>query len=139
MPLSRRNTDDPAKTFFEGRAATYKPDIGVSVHVNASGGNGFEVYHPTEKNVETSKALCQSIADEVKNIGQQLRSPVLRTTTALFGTLMNAFPAPYAYCEMGFIDNEEDYRRFDTEAEQKKFGIAYAKGILKYLGITWKA
>ena len=42
-------------------------------------------------------------------------------------------------CEIGFIDNDTDNDIFDTLTEQKAFGIAYAKAILEYLGITYKA
>lgn len=37
------------------------------------------------------------------------------------------------------LDNKEDVKIVDTEAEQKAMGVADAKGILKTLGIKWKA
>ena len=39
--------------------------------------------------------------------------------------------------ESFFIDNDTDNDIGDTIEEQKKFGVAYAKAILEYLGITY--
>lgn len=41
-------------------------------------------------------------------------------------------------CEGCFVDNAEDVQIADTVEEQRAFGIAYAKGILKTLGISIK-
>ena len=40
--------------------------------------------------------------------------------------------------ESFFLDNATDKQIGDTVAEQKAFGVAYAKAILEYLGITYK-
>jgi hypothetical protein len=37
------------------------------------------------------------------------------------------------------VDNKKDIKIIDTKAEQKAMGVAIAKGILKTLGISWKA
>ena len=37
-----------------------------------------------------------------------------------------------------FVDNATDVKIADTEAEQKAFGYAYARGILKTLGMAAK-
>lgn len=42
-------------------------------------------------------------------------------------------------CECAFIDNDKDNDIIDTVAEQKAFGVAYAKAILRYLGIAYKS
>ena len=42
---------------------------------------------------------------------------------------------PAVICEGVFVDNQVDASQADTLEEQKSFGIAYAKGILKTLGI----
>jgi N-acetylmuramoyl-L-alanine amidase len=41
-------------------------------------------------------------------------------------------------CECAFIDNDVDNDIIDTVAEQKAFGVAYAKAILEYLNIPYK-
>ena len=42
-------------------------------------------------------------------------------------------------CESFFIDNSKDKTIGDTIDEQKALGVAYAKAILEYLGIAYKA
>ena len=44
---------------------------------------------------------------------------------------------PAVIVECAFIDNKEDVKVIDTVEEQKEFGVAYAKGILKYFGIEY--
>ena len=39
-------------------------------------------------------------------------------------------------CECAFVDNKKDKSIIDSKDKRKKFGVAYAKAILKYLGIT---
>ena len=41
-------------------------------------------------------------------------------------------------CEGFFVDNETDVQIADSLEEQKAFGTAYAKGILRTLGISIK-
>jgi N-acetylmuramoyl-L-alanine amidase len=41
--------------------------------------------------------------------------------------------------ESFFVDNATDKAIGDTVAEQSAFGVAYAKAILEYLGVTYKA
>jgi hypothetical protein len=50
---------------------------------------------------------------------------------------MNSIRCPFAYCELGFIDNVTDRARWDTPDKQRAFAAAYAKAMLRYLGITW--
>ncbi|MDE5873716.1 MAG: N-acetylmuramoyl-L-alanine amidase, partial [Lachnospiraceae bacterium] len=42
---------------------------------------------------------------------------------------------PSVICEGVFVDNKADAAQADTDEECRAFGEAYAKGILKYLGI----
>ena len=44
--------------------------------------------------------------------------------------------APAVICEGVFVDNRADAAQADTTAEQQAFGQAYARGILKTLGIS---
>ena len=41
-------------------------------------------------------------------------------------------------CEGFFVDNDTDVKIADTIEEQKNFGVTYAKGILRTLGISIK-
>ena len=112
------------------------PDLAIDVHNNAGGGDGFEVYHTIHGG--TGKTLAQNIEKEVKAIGQNSRG--CKTKKRSDGTDYYGFiswiKAPSIICEGVFVDNKSDAAQADTLAEQKAFGVAYAKGILKTLGIT---
>ena len=143
------DVDDGAEAFFTGQEMDdFNPNIGISIHVNSGGGEGFESYHQTRENImEDSLELCRTIAEEVGTIPHELRSNGegrdLRDYKVENGENIlkniNGFSGVYSYTELGFLDNPIDYARFDTEEKQKKFGTAYAKGILNFLGITWKS
>ena len=114
----------------------FNPDLAVDIHNNAGGGDGFEVYHYHKGG--TSKTLAQNIETEVKKIGQNSRG--LKTRLNSQGSdyygFIRCIKAPSVICEGVFVDNAADAAQADTPAEQKAFGVAYAKGILKTLGIS---
>lgn len=106
-------------------------DITVNFHYNAGRGDGFEGYYYTSNS--NAKKLLECIESEVKAIGQNSRG--LKSGNHL-AVIKNTIPLS-VLVEGGFIDSADRYI-FDTVAKQEKFGQAYAKGILKYLGITPK-
>ena len=114
----------------------FNPDLAVDIHNNAGGGDGFEVIHCHKGGV--SKTLAQNIEAEVKKIGQNSRG--LKTRLNSQGSdyygFIRSIKAPSVICEGVFVDNAADAAQADTPAEQKTFGIAYAKGILKSLGLS---
>ena len=110
-------------------------DLAVSIHNNAGGGDGFEIYHSI--NGGKGKTLAKNIEAEVKKIGQNSRG--LKTRKGANGDyygFIRLTDMPVVICEGVFVDNKKDAAQADTKAEQKKFGHAYAKGILKTLGIA---
>lgn len=112
-------------------------DFVVSIHNNAGGGDGFEVYHTI--NGGKGKTLAKNIEAEVKKIGQNSRG--LKTKKGSYGDyfgMIRLTKAPAVICEGVFVDNKTDVKIADTEAEQKAFGYAYARGILKTAGIKDK-
>lgn len=116
-------------------ANSWEADYVVSIHNNAGGGDGFEVYHTI--NGGKGKALAKNIEAEVKKIGQNSRG--LKTKKGSNGDyfgMIRLTKAPAVICEGVFVDNATDVKIADTTAEQKAFGYAYARGILKTLGIT---
>lgn len=116
----------------------FNPALAVDVHVNAGGGDGFEVYYYSGGG--TSKVLATNINNEVKAIGQNSRGIKTKLTSSgvdYFGFIRDT-KCPAVICEGFFIDNKNDLKDFDTNDELKKLGIAYAKGILKTLGIAYK-
>lgn len=114
----------------------FNPDLAVDVHNNAGGGDGFEVIHAIKGGV--SKTLAQNIEDEVKKIGQNSRGLKTRANSkgGDYFAFIRSVKCPSVIVEGLFVDNANDVKIADTIAEQKAFGVAYAKGILKTLGVT---
>lgn len=107
-------------------------DIAVSFHTNAGGGDGFEAYYYSSS--VKGKKLAGLCEKHVKALGQNSRG-IKRGNNLCFikNTKMTS-----VLVESFFVDNSTDKKIGDTVAEQKKFGVAYAKAILEYLGITYK-
>lgn len=116
----------------------FDPDLAVDIHNNSGGGDGFEVLHAHKGGV--GKTLAKNIEAEVKKIGQNSRG--LKTRLNSEGNDYFAFirstKCPAVILEGVFVDNKKDVKIADTKAEQRAFGEAYARGILKTLGITEK-
>ena len=114
----------------------YNPDLAVDIHNNAGGGDGFEVYHTIYGG--KGKTLAQNIEKEVKTIGQNSRG--CKTKKRSDGTDYYGFikfiSCPSIICEGAFVDNKADASQIDEDKEAKAFGQAYAKGILKTLGVN---
>ena len=114
----------------------FNPDLAVDVHNNAGGGDGFEAIYSIEGGV--SKTLAKNIEAEVKKLGQNSRG--LKTKKNSKGKDYFAFvrstKCPAVIVEGVFVDNKKDVKIADTKAEQRKFGEAYARGILKTLGVA---
>lgn len=117
----------------------FKADVALDVHNNAGGGDGFEVYYSIFS--EKGKVLAKDIEDEVLKIGQNsrgLKTKINDRGTDYFGFIRETV-CPAVICEGVFVDNKADAAQADTDAECKAFGEAYAKGVLKTLGIEDKA
>ena len=107
-------------------------DIAISFHINAGGGDGFEVFHHSASTKGKKLAcLCEK---HVKVLGQNSRG--LKTGNHLHFVKKTTMPA--VLVESFFIDNSKDKTIGDTLSEQTSFGVAYAKAILEYLGISYK-
>lgn len=128
-------TKDENDTIYEEirEANEFKPDLAVEVHNNAGGGDGFEVFVQTNQYAAKSRACAEAIEAEVKALGQKSRG----LKTKVFGWTYNV-KAPAVLLEGFFVDNKADAADFDTLAEQKVLAGAYARGVLKYLGVEKK-
>lgn len=106
-------------------------DIAVSFHTNAGGGDGSETFY--YKGSAKGQKLAKLCEKHTKAIGQNSRG--VKTNNLMFTreTKMVA-----VLCECAFIDKASDISIVDTLAEQKAFGVAYAKAILEYFGIAYK-
>lgn len=107
-------------------------NIAASFHTNAGGGDGSESLYYS--NSSKGKKLAELCEKQVKAIGQNSRGIKKRDNLHF----LKATKMPAVLCECAFIDNNKDNNIIDTVVEQKKFGVAYAKAILEYLGITYK-
>ena len=91
-------------------------------------GDGFEYFY--HYNGGTSKNLAQNIEAEVKAIGQNSRDCKIRLNsggTDYYGFIRET-ACPAVIVEGCFVDNKTDVQIADSTAEQKAFGVAYAKG-----------
>lgn len=118
---------------------SFNPDVAVDIHNNAGGGDGFEAYYHYKGGV--SLELANNIEAEVKSIGQNSRGCKFKLNASgrdYFAFIRNT-KAPAVILEGCFVDNKNDAAQLDTDAECESFGIAYAEGILKTLGIQMPA
>lgn len=135
VKISRISDIDKDLTQRIKECNAYGPDLAVDVHNNAGGGDGFEVYHTLSGG--TGKVLAQNIEEEIKAIGQNSRGLKTRVNSQgkdYFG-FIRQIKCPSIITETVFVDNEADASQADELEEQKIFGQAIAKGILKTLNI----
>lgn len=130
--IASRVVDENDDVYEEVREANASgAEIAVSFHANAGGGDGFEVFYY----VGSSKGekLAKLTEKYVKELGQNSRG--VKSGNHLYFVRKTDIPA--VLVESFFMDNEKDKAIGDTIEEQKNFGVAYAKAILEYLGITY--
>lgn len=133
--ISRETDKDDNLSDKIARCNKFAPDFALDIHNNAGGGVGFEVYHSISS-TSRGKEFAREIESEIKAIGQTSRG--LKTKAGSNGDyfgFIRSTNCPAVICEGVFVDNKEDASKADSDAKCKKFGEAYAKGILKALGI----
>ena len=136
--MSRTSDEDDPLTDEIKECNAFNPDLAVDVHNNAGQGDGFECFYHYKGG--TSKTLVQNIETEVKAIGQNSRGCKIRLNsggTDYYGFIRET-ACPAVIVEGCFVDNATDVQIADSLEEQKAFGVAYAKGILKTLGVSIK-
>lgn len=130
--ISRTTDEDDRLSEEIQECNAFSPDLAVEVHNNSGGGDGFEVFlYPGSGQ---ARRLAEAIEDEVKGIGQNSRG--IKTSTAL--GWVREVKAPAVLCEGFFLDNAADRLIADTAAKQRAFGAAYARGVLRVLGIAYR-
>lgn len=116
----------------------FAPDLAVDIHNNAGGGDGAETFY--SKVGGTGKTAAENILAEITKLGQKSRGAKTRLNAS--GSDYYAFirntKAPAVIVECAFVDSS-DIGIIDTEAERVKMGEAIARGMLKTLGIAYKA
>lgn len=137
MSRIKDEDDDLSEEIREANASG--ASLAVDFHTNAGGGDGFEVYHTIHGG--TGKTLAQNIEAEVKAAGQNSRGLKTKKNSSgsdYFG-FIRSIAVPSIIVEMAFIDKWTDIQDWNDPAELKKYGTAVAKGVLKTLGISYKA
>lgn len=133
--ISRSKDEDETLNEITRECNEFNPDLAISIHNNAGGGDGFEVYHTIYGG--TGKTLAENIEAEVKAIGQNSRGVKTRKgSNGDYYAFIRNTKAPAVICEGVFVDNAADAAQADTLQEQKDFGVSYAKGALKTLGVN---
>lgn len=102
-------------------------DIIISVHYNAGGGDGFECYYYA--NDDEMMKMCKNIESEVISYAGQNSRGCKGDT----GYLIIKEVQPHSVIlEGGFMDNATDWNGIKLDF----MGVAYARGVCKYLGIN---
>lgn len=130
--IPSRTTDEDDGVHDEvAEANLSEADLAVSFHNNIGKGDGCEFF-VWESNEEDRKIaeLCEKYAIQ---LGQNSRG--IKSGNHLYWCRYTNMPS--VLIESFFMDNETDNDIADTIAEQKAFGVAYAKAILEYLGIDY--
>lgn len=138
VQMSRAKDEDEGLSDKIAECNAFRADLALDIHNNAGGGDGAEVFHSI--NGGTGKVLAQNVLAEVVKLGQNSRG--CKTKKGSTGNDYYGFirltNAPAVIVECAFLDTN-DVKIIDTAAEQQAMGIAIAKGVLKTLGIEWKA
>lgn len=132
--LSRyKDENDPIEEEIK-ECNKFDADIAIDIHTNAGGGDGFEVYH--HSGGHNSKRLAELLEVEARmlNNSRGMKTKLNSMGKDYYAFIRDTNP-PAVIVECAFIDNKEDVKCIDTIEEQRTFGVAYAKGILKYFGI----
>ena len=118
---------------------SYNPTYGISIHNNAGGGDGCEVFYSHLGG--KGKILAENILAEMVKTGQNSRG--IKTRVNSQGKDYYAFirntSCPAVIVECAFVDNATDLQILATEDKRKAMGVAIAKGILKTLGVEYQA
>lgn len=136
MSRTKDENDPTADEVKESNA--YKPDLSVSIHNNAVGGDGVEAFYHYGGGL--SKTAATNIVNEIVKIGQNSRGCKIKKQAdgRDYYKFIRETTAPAVIVECAFVDNAEDIKIIDTKAERVAMGTAIAKGILKTLGIAYK-
>ena len=136
--MSRAIDENDPVTDEINECNAFEPDLAIDVHSNSGRGDGFEAFYHYKGGL--SKDLAENIETEVLKIGQNSRGckTKLNSSGKDYYAFIRETICPAVICEGFFVDNETDVQIADSLEEQKAFGIAYAKGILKTLGISIK-
>lgn len=136
VQMSRVKDEDDDLNQEARESNAFGPDLTVSIHNNAGGGDGVEAWYSIVGGL--GKTCAENILAEVVKIGQNSRGAKTRKGSNgrdYYGFIRQT-KAPAVIVECAFVDNATDIQIIDTEPERVAMGEAIAKGILKTLGIA---
>lgn len=136
VQMSRVKDEDDDLNQEARESNAFGPDLTVSIHNNAGGGDGVEAWYSIVGGL--GKTCAENILAEVVKIGQNSRGAKTRKGSNgrdYYGFIRQT-KAPAVIVECAFVDNATDIQIIDTEPERIAMGEAIAKGILKTLGIV---
>lgn len=138
VKMSRTTDEDDGINQEAAESNAYGPDVTVSIHNNAGGGDGVEAWYSIVGGL--SKTCAENILDEVVKIGQNSRGAKKKAGSNgkdYYG-FIRMTKAPAVIVECAFIDNATDIQIVADEDKRRIMGIAIAKGILRTLGVQDK-
>ena len=131
-------TDDPTgKTDIDllervKRCNTYGAVLFISIHHNAGGGTGIEVYWHT-KGTQEDKKIAEIVAPKLAaSTGMKNRGVKQEAWTVL------TCQATAILVEGGFMDTTSDYEYMCTEKGQRAYAKAIADSVIQYLSLEKK-
>lgn len=115
-------------------------DAYISIHHNAGGGVGHEVFY--QHNHAKAKELASILDEEYKRVPQKSRGikESKQGTNYNFGVcrINAADNIPAILSEFAFVDNKTDQKMIDSEAKLLKEAQALCNAAVKFLGLSKK-
>ena len=112
------------------RTNNYNPDLFISIHPNAGGGTGTEVYWHTKGTTEDKKVANIVAPKLASQTGMKNRG----VKTAEFAVI--TCKATAILCEGGFMDTQSDYNIITSDKGQQGYAQAVADSVIEFLGLT---
>lgn len=119
-------------------ANNWGADLFISVHHNAGGGDGCEVYHSI--NTKTGDEFAKLLADEYIALGQNAHGKAVKTRESIkrpgydYYTELGSTKMTAVISEFAFLDSK-DHEIIDSDEEITKEAEAIVKAICKFYGI----
>lgn len=143
--LMSRTTDEDDSVQQEVKECnTFAPDLAISFHNNAGGGDGCEAFCSVEGGFGLE--VGNKMLTYINAMGQNIRSGSSKSICCKTKTLDNGQDYYYfirntlchaVIIEIAFIDNATDIKFIDTLEERKNVGVECAKAILDCFGISY--
>ncbi len=122
-------TDVPRTTRVK-QCNQYNPHLFISIHHNAGGGTGTEVYwHPkgTSEDKKIANLLAPKLADKTGMRNRGVKTEAWDVLTCRATAIL---------VEGGFMDTQSDYDIITSEQGQRAYAQAVVETVIEYLNLT---